>query len=47
MLTEKGEYKVLYLDLRQYEDRFFVIYCMSVGRWIASNGYSFDWETEH
>ena len=29
MRAEKGEYKVLYPDLRQYEDWFFVMYRMT------------------
>ena len=32
MWAEKGEYKVLYPDLRQYEDRFFVMYRMTIDK---------------
>ena len=32
MRAEKGEYKVLYPDLRLYEDRFFMMYHMSIDK---------------
>ena len=32
MRAEKGEYKVLYPDLRQYEDRFFGMYRMTIDK---------------
>ena len=32
MQAEKGKYKVLYLDLRLYEDQFFMMYCMSIDK---------------
>ena len=32
MRAEKGEYKVLYPDLRLYEDRFFMMYRMSIDK---------------
>ena len=32
MRAEKGEYKVLYPDLGLYEDRFFMMYRMSIDK---------------
>ena len=32
MWAEKGEFKVLYPDLRLYEDQFFVMYRMSIDK---------------